>query len=308
MTDYDSPWKEALDVYFEPFMAFFFPEAYGDIDWRRDYEPLDKELQQIVREGELGRRLVDKLVKVWLKSGQEQWILVHVEVQTAEEADFAKRMYVYNYRLFDRYNREVVSLAVLGDENPMWRPEKFGYSRWGFQTGIQFPTVKLLDYDARLEALEYELNPFATVVLAHLKTLQTRRDETERHAWKIRLIKGLYERGLSATDVRYLFRFIDWMMDLPAGLEDKLWTEVMQLEKEKQMPYIGTPERVERRWGLVEGLTRGIEVALKLRFHEDGLRLMPEIREIHDQQKLEAILDSVETAASPDDLRRIWAN
>jgi hypothetical protein len=29
--DYDSPWKEALDRYFEPCMAFFFPHAHADI-------------------------------------------------------------------------------------------------------------------------------------------------------------------------------------------------------------------------------------------------------------------------------------
>ena len=96
MADYDSPWKEALDLYFEPFLALFFHQAHADVDWSRGYEVLDKELQQVVREGELGRRLVDKLVKVWLTEGQEQWVLVHVEVQTSEEADFAKRMYVYN--------------------------------------------------------------------------------------------------------------------------------------------------------------------------------------------------------------------
>ena len=29
MTDYDSPWKEALDVYFEACMAFFLPQAHA---------------------------------------------------------------------------------------------------------------------------------------------------------------------------------------------------------------------------------------------------------------------------------------
>ena len=43
-TDYDSAWKEALDVYFERFVALLFPAAYADIDWSRGYEPLDKEL------------------------------------------------------------------------------------------------------------------------------------------------------------------------------------------------------------------------------------------------------------------------
>ena len=53
------------------------------------------------------------------------------------------------------------------------------------------------------------------VVLAHLKTLETRRSPADRYAWKLRLVKGLYQRGMDAEDVRQLFRFIDWIMDLP---------------------------------------------------------------------------------------------
>jgi hypothetical protein len=29
MTDFDSPWKEALDVYFPTFLAFYFPLIHG---------------------------------------------------------------------------------------------------------------------------------------------------------------------------------------------------------------------------------------------------------------------------------------
>ena len=86
--DYDSPWKEALDRYFEACMAFFFLEAHADIDWARGYEMLDKELQPIVRQSKHGRRYVDKLVKVWLKSGEEKWLLIHIEVQAWKESDF----------------------------------------------------------------------------------------------------------------------------------------------------------------------------------------------------------------------------
>jgi hypothetical protein len=62
--DFDTPWKEALDRYFEPCMAFFFSTAHADINWGRGYEMLDKELQPIVRQSKHGRRYVDKLVKV----------------------------------------------------------------------------------------------------------------------------------------------------------------------------------------------------------------------------------------------------
>ena len=52
-----------------PFVAFFFPAAYADIAWERGYTFLDTELQQITRDAWLTRRYVDKLVKVWKKSG-----------------------------------------------------------------------------------------------------------------------------------------------------------------------------------------------------------------------------------------------
>ena len=198
MTDYDSPWKEALDCYFEAFMAFCFPQAHAEIDWSRGYEFLDKELQQVVRDAELGRRLVDKLVKVWRLNGQEEWLLIHTEIQGQEEAAFPLRMFVYNYRLFDRYNRTVVSLAVLADDRPDWRPNRFSSSQWGCSLAFEFPVVKLLDYAANWQALETNPNPFATVVLAHLKTLETRRNPEERRAWKLRLAKGLYEAVCSA--------------------------------------------------------------------------------------------------------------
>jgi len=38
-----------------------------------------------------------------------------IEVQGRRDSDFAKRMFTYNYRLFDRYARPIASLAVLAD-------------------------------------------------------------------------------------------------------------------------------------------------------------------------------------------------
>jgi hypothetical protein len=124
MADYDSPWKEMLEGYFPAFMAFFFPAAYTDVDWALGYESLDTELAQIVRDAALGRRLADKLVKVWRRDGTEQIVLIHIEIQGERDPEFAKRIYVYNYRLFDCYDRPVVSLAVLCDVSTQWRPTR----------------------------------------------------------------------------------------------------------------------------------------------------------------------------------------
>jgi hypothetical protein len=197
MADYDSPWKEALELYFEAFVAFFRPAIHKDIDWSRGYESLDKELQQLAVESEQGRRYVDKLMKVWRKDGSEAWVLIHVEVQTAPEADFPRRMYVYSYRIRDRYNRKVASLAVLADDDPDWRPDRFEDELWGCSTTFQFLPSKLLDWAGREAVLEADPNPFARVVLAHLTALQTRRDAPARQTWKLRLVRGLYEGGFS---------------------------------------------------------------------------------------------------------------
>ncbi len=98
-TDYDSPWKEALERFFEPFMAFFFPVAHAGIDWTRGYAFKDKELQRVVRDASLGRRWADHLTQVWLRDGSEAWVLVHIEVQGQVDPDFPRRMYTYNYRM-----------------------------------------------------------------------------------------------------------------------------------------------------------------------------------------------------------------
>lgn len=72
-------------------------------------------------------------------------------------------MYVYNYRIFDRYDRSVASLAVLADERKNWRPHQFGYQLWGTEISFNFSVVKLLDYQQQWSALESNRNPFATV-------------------------------------------------------------------------------------------------------------------------------------------------
>ena len=47
-SEFDTAWKEALEWFFEPFLAFFFPHAHAGVDWSHEPEFLDKELQQVV--------------------------------------------------------------------------------------------------------------------------------------------------------------------------------------------------------------------------------------------------------------------
>ena len=256
--DYDSPWKDAVERYFPQFMAFFFPEAHAAIDWTKGYVFLDKELHAVVKDAELGRRFVDKLAQITLLGGGERWILAHVEVQGTPDAKFPERMFVYNYRLFDRYRRPIASLAVLADDSPSWKPSSFGFEVLGCQHHLKFPTVKLLDYPGREDELLKDETPFALVTMAHLMTRATREDMDARYAAKLKLVRLLYQRGWDRQGVIDLFTVIDWMMRLPEKLTGQLWQEIETIEEDTKMRYVTSVERLGEARGEARGEVKGV--------------------------------------------------
>jgi hypothetical protein len=261
--DYDSPWKDLLQALFRPFMAFFFPEAEADIDWTHEPEFLDKELQKIIRQAEIGRRYVDKLVKVWRRNGEATWVLAHVEVQTAKESDFDQRMYIYHYRIYDRYRHRVATLAVLADDDPAWRPAGFSMELWGCRAGIEYPVAKLLDYAGQLGTPPAEpVNPFEVVVQAHLAALATREDPQARLGQKIGLTRRLYRLGLSRKQILAVYAFIDWVMALPRDLAIQYNDAVRSFEEEQKMRYVTTAERIGREEGQRIGREEGERILL----------------------------------------------
>src|SRR4051794_20490191 len=306
-SDFDGPWKEALDQYFEAFLAFFFPVAHAEIDWSRGYESLDTEFRAVVREAETGRRSVDKLVKVWRTSGREEWVLVHVEVQSQHEPDFGERMYIYHYRIFDRFKRVVSSMAVLGDTNAGWRPGSLAYNLWGCGLAFRFPTAKLLDLAADEARLERDPNPFAAIVLAHVKAQETQHSPEQRRIWKLRLIKSLYSRGLKRKDVVSLFRLIDWFLHMPRLANLEILEELRPSDEEKRMPYISDFERIWLEQGMSKGraearaeartaVEEAIDLLLRVKFGPSSEDLMPEIRQLADLEQLRTVLRSIEAA------------
>ena len=264
--DYDSPWKEVLEHHFPEFLAFFFPAAHVEIDWSQGHDFLDNELRQVVQDAELGRRFVDKLVRVTRLGGVEEWIFIHIEVQGWRDAGFAERMFVYNYRIYDRYRKPVVSLAVLADEDPAWKPSSFGFDTMGCQLELKFPSAKLLDWTGREDDLLAQENPFAMVTAAHLATRATRRDMQARYAAKWKLVSLLYERGWNRQRIIDLFAVIDWMMGLPDDLEEQLWQNIEEIEARVKMQYVTSVERIGIKKGRAEGMAEALSRILEKRF------------------------------------------
>ena len=265
-SDFDSPWKDVLDLFFEPAMEFFFPKAHAQIDWSRGFEFLDKELQKITADAALGRRPVDKLVKVWLLSGEELWVLVHIEVQGQREADFELRIYIYNYRSFDRFNVPVASFVILTDEEETWRPEAHVRELLGTELRFRFPAAKLTDYAARLAELAKSRNPLSVIVEGHLLAQQTKGDPRGRFQQRLSLTKRLYQRGFDKPTIIGLYRFLDWVLRLPQELAAEFDTRLTEYEEEQKMPYVTTIERRGIEKGLQLGSARIVLAMLQHRF------------------------------------------
>jgi len=260
--NYDSPWKEAVEHYFPEFIEFYFPRAYAQIDWSKEHVFLDQELRAVVQDAELGKRFVDKLVRVTLLNGDEKWIYIHIEVQGTRQTEFAERMFVYNYRLYDRYRRPIASMAVLADEHANWRPDYFSYGVLGSETSIRFPIAKLTDYHDKVNELLAADNSFAIVTATHILTQRTRKNDEERYQAKRLLVRLLYQRKWDKQRVIDLFGVIDWMMRLPEELEQQLWQEIEILEENEKMQYVTSVERMGIAKGRQEGRQEGLQEGL----------------------------------------------
>ncbi|MGH9845553.1 MAG: DUF4351 domain-containing protein [Blastocatellia bacterium] len=256
-SDYDSPWKDVLDLFFEDFMSFFFPQAHAQIHWARGFEFLDKELQKITADAAIGRRVVDKLVKVWLRTGEELWVLIHIEIQGQREADFEMRLFVYNFRIFDRFNAPVATFVILTDEDESWRPHQYRTELMGTEMLFKFPAVKLEDFWEKWGELEQSYSPFAVVAQAQLIARQTRGDAQGRFHRKLWITKRLYERGFSEKEIIGLFRFVDWVLTLPAELDEEYERKLSEYEEEKKMQYVTSIERIGIEKGIEKGILKG---------------------------------------------------
>lgn len=129
--DYDGLWKKLIHELFEEFILFCIPELHEAIDWYKKPEFLEQEFFKEIIQDKKGKRVADQIVKVYLKDGTESWLLIHIEVQGKQDSHFAQRMFRYYYRIFDKFEQDIVAIALLTDGSSKFRPAAYHYSLFG---------------------------------------------------------------------------------------------------------------------------------------------------------------------------------
>ena len=155
-------------------------------------------------------------------------------------------MYVYNTRIWQRYGRPAVSLALLVDEDPQFRPDQFVREKGGCRLTFTFPVVKLLGYKSE-EELEADPSPLAVASLVQLGKLRAGSDMGRRLAIKLALARALYVREYGRERLLKLFRFLDYVLTLPEELSREFDRELEDIEETLNMPYVTGIERRRRR-------------------------------------------------------------
>jgi hypothetical protein len=291
-TELDNPWQDIIALDFDAFMAFFFPKVHQLIDWSRGYEFMDNELQKVVSDAEMKPRLADKLAKVWLKNDPTAALYIHLKVQGQKDKLFEQQIFIDSCRLFERYGPSIISLAILGDAETDWHPKSYSYGlAAGSKMSFRFPTVKLIDYRKKWQTLEKSKNPFAIVVLTHLKGLETRRSAKKRFDEKKELFKALHEANYSEQQILDLFRFMNRVLSLPSRLEQQFNDFATQYKEDRKIPDITSTERLEKEKGIqqtgaLQKARDNVVEILKVRFKRVPQSLTKLVQAIEDEQYL----------------------
>ncbi|HLR09947.1 MAG TPA: Rpn family recombination-promoting nuclease/putative transposase [Sporosarcina sp.] len=227
VVDQDGLWKKAIHDLFDDFLFFFVPDFYEQVNFSSPPEFLDKELFQEVVDTKTGRRFTDQLVKVRLKNGAEQWVLVHVEVQSRHEKDFSTRMFQYFYRIFDRYDEKIIAIAVHTSPNDNPYPKDFDYNFFDMTLLYSYYNFSTKDYSP--QQLTYSKKVFSKIILAANMMHVTADAAEQRYRFKRQLMRDILEEGYDRTVVQATFHFIDYCLALPEQLTEKLSTEMRHL-------------------------------------------------------------------------------
>ena len=257
--NHDSPWKDTIEQFTRSFLEVTFPEVAAGIDWSVQPESLEQELREITPASEVGAKRVDKLLKVRLLDGTDQWLYIHIEVQMHYDPGLPKRLFVYHYRIFDKYGVSPLTLAILGDTSRKWRPTSYHYQSLGCGITFRFCICKTIDFRGKLDDPRYRHQQGLFIIAAHLGTQQHRRNPQNLFDCRFELFVKLNNEGYSPSEIRQLIRLIDWLMPLPDDLKIQFRNQLQQRLPDKTMPHITLFEELALKEGLEKGLQKGLE-------------------------------------------------
>ena len=187
--DFDGFWKDLIERFWRELLKSVLPTLYAVADLTKEPEFLDKELRDALHipDDRSSPRFVDALLKIPLRDGREEWVLLHIEVQGPGGEALTFRMYFYCALLFAHYQKMPVALAILTSPRRGETTGVFEESQHGTSLRYQFNTLELDKLDD--EKLLASDNPFDLALYAARMAKQSRNDERMKFRY-LRELRG----------------------------------------------------------------------------------------------------------------------
>jgi hypothetical protein len=324
----DSPWKDVCERKLPLVLALLYPGVEQELDWSQDHDALDQELRKFAPASRAGGRIADSLLKAFVRDGGDPRYF-HLEVQGKKERGFRRRIHICNLRAEERFNAHVVSLVLLTDENPQWRPrcyvsgqfpvptkpgeqpdadaggKKRRRQRYLDERTLRWLMVKLIDFrghEAELEALD---NPMGVFVVAHLEAMRTRKDAEARQQAKLRLLRNLRQRKMDEEETRFWLTCIDWFLQLSEERQQALYRELERLDQEENMAFVNFIERIGMEKGRAKGRLEMLKWYLHTKYGEEGLTWLAAAGDLSDENRLKDLSERIFSADTPEKVRAL---
>ncbi|MCC5619204.1 Rpn family recombination-promoting nuclease/putative transposase [Nostoc sp. CHAB 5836] len=227
MIDHDRLFKELISTFFVEFLDLFLPQVAQEID-RDSIHFLPQDVFTDVTSGE--KKEIDLLAQV--KYGQQDtYFLIHVENQSYTQSEFAKRMFKYFARLYEKYDLPIYPVVIFSFDEPK-RAESTNHC-------VTFTDLNVLDFNFRaiqLNQLSWrdyltQPNPVAAALMAKMNIRKEERPQVKAEC--LRLLTTL---RLDPARMQLISGFVGVYLDLNATEEEvfKVTADRMELTKKEE--------------------------------------------------------------------------
>lgn len=244
---HDLLFKRLIETFFSEFIEAFFPELYHEIDFS-SMKHLSEEMVPSIYDG--NKKALDIVVEVkWKKT--DTIIVVHVEPQSYQQADFNKRMFHYFSLLYRKVDKPVLPIAVFSYDEA-WEKDKFKLTI-GHLNVLTFNYLALHLGKMNWRQFVQKENPVSAALLSKMGY-----NKRERIKVKIEFFRILTKLKIDLEKRDILIDFFQTYLQLSEREEEILMEEVNKLEDAERIleitnPYVERGKRIGRAEGHAEG-------------------------------------------------------
>ena len=307
--NYDESWKYILTTLFKSGLDFFYNELFVLVDFTKPVEFIESKLTNLDVGDHNNYKNVDKLIKCSLLDGNEQHILLHIEIEANNPYNIAQRMFIYYCALKLKFPKlEIQALIIyLGEENPInWHLYHYKFMLLEITYKCKYFNIA----DVKEDDLLKSNNPFAYMVLFTKWLFKNKQTMQKRFTITKKLFLILKDRKIDLESIKKIFVFINKLVSLTNEMEKEIniiidkkhknmygniknlaqveaidqSVRIMYQEGKTIQDYIARGVKTGRQEGIQKGKQEGIQEGMEksiLNLHKKGYKA-PQIADLLD--------------------------